>query len=301
MGQLRIAFRVISPMIVLQTSLTAQAVPPADPAFKAQFEEGQQALKAGRYKDAITALKKANKLQHNSCGECYLLLAVACYRSGELAQCEENCDKAAATATDDGMRAGFHLNLARALLRQSKDDEAKQELQSCLGLHPDEKQASEARLLLSDPRRGCEEFAPRFEVSTLPRQQISLKQLAGRVVVMDFWATWCPPCCDSVPELKELTKKYPTEKLMLISVSADKDDRAWREFVAKKNMEWAQYRDADHSILDRFGIHSFPTYLVIDGDGIIKERLTGVNPRQSVVARLRSTLGQMPLEGEAHK
>ena len=344
MGQLRIAFRVISLIIVLQTLLTAQAVPPADPAFKAQFEEGQQALKAGRYKDAITALKKANKLQHNSCGECYLLLAVAYYRSGELAQCEENCDKAAATATDDSMRAvahnmkgtavfaaagadktdsktmqssesefrsaiqldpksaGFHLNLARALLRQSKDDEAKQELQSCLGLHPDEKQTSEARLLLSDPRRGREEFAPAFEVSTLQGQQISLKQLAGRVVVMDFWATWCPPCRESVPELKDLTKKYPTEKLMLISVSADKDDRAWREFVAKKNMDWAQYRDADHRILDTFGIHSFPTYLVIDGDGIIKERLTGLNPQQSVVARLRSTLGLMPqLEGEAHK
>lgn len=46
MGQLRIAFRVISLIIVLHTSITAQAVPPADPAFKAQFEEGQQALKA---------------------------------------------------------------------------------------------------------------------------------------------------------------------------------------------------------------------------------------------------------------
>ncbi|HXO35827.1 MAG TPA: hypothetical protein VN901_26105 [Candidatus Acidoferrales bacterium] len=91
-----------------------------------------------------------------------------------------------------------------------------------------------------------------------------------------------------------MTKKYTTEKLMLISVSADKDDRAWREFVAKKNVEWAQYRDADHRILDSFGIHSFPANRVIPGDGIIKGPLTGLNPQQSVVARLRSTLGQMP-------
>ena len=84
MGQLRLAFRVISLIIVLQTSLTAQAVPPTDPAFKAQFEEGQQALKASRNKDAITALKKANKLQYNSCEECDLLLAVAYYRPGNL-------------------------------------------------------------------------------------------------------------------------------------------------------------------------------------------------------------------------
>jgi thioredoxin-like negative regulator of GroEL len=341
MRQLRAAFTIVL-LSLSQTLLTAQAVPPVDPAFKAQFEEGQQAFKAGKYKDAINALKKANKLQHNSCGECYLLMAVAYYRSGELTQCEENCDKTVATATDDGTRAiahnlkgtavltatdkrdskkaqesesefrsaiqldpksaVFHLNLARALLRESKDDEAKQELQACLALRPEEKQASEARLLLSDSRRGREEFAPEFEVSTLQGQTISLKQLVGRVVVMDFWATWCPPCRESVPELKELTRKYPTEKLTLISVSADKDERAWKEFVARKNMDWAQYRDADHKILDTFGIHSFPTYLVIDGDGIIKERLTGLNPQQSVVARLRSTLGQMPqLEGEARK
>ena len=133
-------------------------------------------------------------------------------------------------------------------------------------------------------------------------QQLSLQQLAGRVLVMDFWATWCPPCRESVPELKELTRKYPTEKLVLISVSADKDENAWRDFVAKKKMDWAQYRDSDHKILEAFGIHGFPTYLVIDGDGVIKERITGLNPQETVVHRLKATLGQMPqLEGVARK
>jgi tetratricopeptide (TPR) repeat protein len=341
---LRIAFSIAALTVCWPTFLPAQAVQPADPAFQAQLEQGRQALKAGQYKDAINALKKANKLRHDSCGECYLLLGAAYYRSGEIAQSEENCDKAVATASDDGVRAVahnlkgtamlsiegtqnkpdknlqaaegefrtavqlepksavFHLNLARALLRESKDDEAKQELQSCLELHPDEKMVSEAKLLMSDPRRGREKFAPEFEVSTLHGQLVSLKQLAGRVVVMDFWATWCPPCRASVPELKELTRKYPSEKLVVLSVSADDDDHVWREFVSKKNMDWTQYRDSDHKMRDMFGVHSFPTYLVIDGDGIIKERITGLNPQQSVVARLRTTLGQMPqLEGEAHK
>jgi peroxiredoxin len=321
----------------------------ADPAFKEQFEQGRQALKAGKYKEAIEALKKANKLQGDACAECYLLLGVAYYRTGELAQCEENCDKAMAMAGDDVGRAAAHnlkgnavfsvagtdsnkmkgseaefrsavqldpknavyrLSLAKALLRQSKDskdkedkeDEAKQELQACLGLDPDEQIAHQARLILADPRRGREEFAPEFEVNTLQGQQISLKQLAGRVVVMDFWATWCEPCRASVSELKELTKKYPAEKLVLISVSADKDDGAWREFVAKKKMDWAQYRDADRKIMNAFGVRSFPTYLVIDGDGLIKERFTGFNPQESVVHRLKASLGQMPqLEGEGHK
>jgi thiol:disulfide interchange protein len=67
-------------------------------------------------------------------------------------------------------------------------------------------------------------------------------------------------------------------------------------------MDWAQYRDTDHKVLDAFAIHAFPTYLVIDGDGVVKERITGLNPQESVVHRLKATLQQMPqLEGEAHK
>jgi thiol-disulfide isomerase/thioredoxin len=346
MKQLRFACSIVVLAACLPALLAGQAGsgdsstgnPSGNPGFK---EQGQQALKTGKYKDAIELLKKANGLQANSCGECYLLMAVAYYKSGKLNESLENCDRAVAVASDNRMRATahslkgnalfaaagkdgkkmsapeaefrsaiqlnpkaplFHLSLAKTLFWESKDDEAKQELQACLELNADEKMASEARFLLADPRRGREDFAPEFEISTLQGQQVSLKQLAGRIVVMDFWATWCSPCRASVPELKELTKKYPVEKLTLISVSADKDDGAWREFVAKKKMDWAQYRDADHKVLDAFGIHSFPTYLVIDGDGAIKERLTGMNPQETIVHRLKTTLSQMPqLEGEARK
>jgi thiol-disulfide isomerase/thioredoxin len=340
MKKFRFACSLVVLSACLPASLTGQAGQEAA-AVKEQIEQGQQALKAGKYKDAIEFLKKANASQGNSCGECYLLMAVAYYKSGRLAESVENSDRAVAVASDDKMRATahslkgnalfaaagkdskkmgaaevefrsaiqlnpksplFHLSLAKTLLWESKDDEAKQELQACVALNADEKMAAEARFLLADSRRGREEFAPQFEIRTLQGDEVSLKQLAGRVVVMDFWATWCPPCRASVPELKELTKKYPLEKLTLISVSADKDDSAWREFVAKKKMDWAQYRDADHKVLEAFSIHSFPTYLVIDGDGAIKERFTGMNPQESIVHRLKATLAQMPqLEGEARK
>jgi tetratricopeptide (TPR) repeat protein len=108
MRQLGVACIILVLAACLPAFLPAQAGQAADPAFKEQLEQGQQALKAGKYKDAIEALKKANKLQNNSCGECYLLLAVAYYKSGELSHCEESCDKAVATASDDLMRARGH-------------------------------------------------------------------------------------------------------------------------------------------------------------------------------------------------
>jgi thiol-disulfide isomerase/thioredoxin len=328
-------------LVLFCAPLVAAQQPAEDPAVKAQFELAEQAMKAGKFKEAIAPLKKAAKLSHDSCGRCYFALAIAHLRSGSPEDAVKTCDKALALSTDDADRAAvhnlkgtallsiggtdakklaaaeaeyrtatqldkaaapFHLNLARALLRQFRDPEAKQELQLCLDCTPDQQTAEQARLLLDNPRRGREEFSPAFELVTLQGQHLSSKLLTGRVVVMDFWATWCPPCRASVDELKELTRKYPTEKLVLISVSADKDDQAWRDFIAQKNMDWVQYRDADHHILTTFDIHAFPTYLVIDGEGFIKQRITGMNPQETVVHRLKETLREMPqLEGELRK
>lgn len=332
---------VLCALILVSSQLPAQQSPPSDPAFKEQMDRAGKALQDHKYKDALDALKRANKLQHEACGQCNFLLAITYFHLQDRNHAMESCDEAIATAGNDELRAlshnlkgnlltnsagqdakklelaenefqaavqldpksaVFHMNLAKALLRESKDDAAKQQLQTCLDCSPDATMKDEAQKLLANPKRGREELAPDFQLTTLQGQQLSLQGLAGRVVVMDFWATWCPPCRESVPELKELTKKYPTDKLVLISVSADKDDSAWREFVAKKKMDWAQYRDADSRILETFGIHSFPTYMVIDGDGVIKERLHGLNPQESVVHRLKAVLADMPqLEGEVRR
>jgi peroxiredoxin/Flp pilus assembly protein TadD len=308
----------------------AQVGSVSNPAFTEQLEAGKHALNEGRYKDAAGALKKAVKLQPD-CYACHTGLAAANLRLGDGKSALEWSDKAITSAKDDSSRAfahnlkgnilianaehpaeigvaeaefrmatqldrsvaTYHLNLATALIRQSKDEAAKPELETCLGASPAPDVAKIAQALLADPRRGRETFAPEFKVKVLTGEQISLQQFAGKVLVMDFWATWCPPCRESVGELKDLTRKYPADKLVLISVSADKDEDAWRDFIEKKHMSWLQYRDSDHHLLDAFTIHSFPTYLVIDGEGIIRTRITGLNPQESVVHRLRATLEQM--------
>jgi thiol-disulfide isomerase/thioredoxin len=304
----------------------------SSPAFTEQFEAAKRAFSAGKYRDAANAFKKANKLQGDSCYPCWLGMAAADVKMEDYKAALQSADRAVGFATDDSERAAahnlkgnilsaraqgakefavaeeeyrtaaqlnrsvavYHLNCAIAMIRQSKDEAAKQELEACLAANPAPDLARRAKTLLADPQRGRESFAPEFKVKALTGEAVSLQQFAGRVLVMDFWATWCPPCRESVPELKELTRKYPAEKLVLISVSADKDENAWHDFVGKKHMDWLQYRDSDHQLLDAFGIHSFPTYLVIDGEGIIRQRITGLDPHESVVHRLRVTLESMP-------
>jgi len=341
MKTLRLSMLGCCVVVCLVCSAPCRPQTSADPAYQEEFEKGKAALVAHQYDNAICAFKKANKLHQNQSADCYYGIALVLQRQGEIDRALENATKALALAGDDTSRAiihnlkgslflgigrneprklknaedeyraatqldennpDYHLNLARALLRQSKDVDAKPELLACLDCKPDASTAREAKLMLADPRKGREEIAPDFQFKTLPGNELSLSGVAGKVLVMDFWATWCPPCRESVPELKALTRKYPADKLVLVSVSADSDENAWRDFVAKKNMDWGQYRDTDHKVLEAFQIHAFPTYLVIAGDGIVKQRIVGLNPQQSVVYRLRETLGSMhELEGVSPK
>jgi thiol-disulfide isomerase/thioredoxin len=193
----------------------------------------------------------------------------------------------------DEKLAESHLGLAMVLFKELKDAEGKEEINHYLQVASKGESASFARSLLENPRRAREEYAPEFQVVSLQGEPVALRGLAGKYVVLDFWATWCPPCRASVGELKELSRKYPRDDVVLVSVSADEDERTWREFVAKKNMDWLQYRDQDKKVLHLFNVHAFPTYIVIDREGIIRERIVGENPQQSIVFRLKDTLARL--------
>ena len=304
-------------------------------------QNGYAALKSGQAREALELFESANKLAKDSCLECFLGMTAAYTQLGKLSEALDSGNRALAVATNDADQAKAHKLRGRALLsflpvdekrlqqaeqefraaaqlqpkqaiyrcdlgivllRQKKDVEGKEQLQNCLAMHPSPEVERSAQLLLADPRRAREIFAPEFAFTSLQGESISLKELSGKVVVLDFWATWCPPCRESLPELKELTKEYPKEKLAVISVSADENESQWKEFVAKKNMSWPQYRDADGRVRRAFQVESFPTYLVLDGDGIIKQRIVGLNPQETVVHRLKATLAAMPqLEGAAGK
>ncbi len=318
----------VTPILLLQCSSAQQY----SAQTQAALERARQASGAGKYAEAVKAYKEANKAERDSCFTCYLGMASAYVELGDMGHAEDSAKKATSLARTAAQRCAAHttkgsvllrfasgdakhlaaaeaefrqalsedasdvearFKLGVSLLRQKKDEEGVGELKAVIARDPNSSWVSQAELLSANPRRAREWFAPDFTVKTLQGQTLSLRDLSGRIVVLDFWATWCPPCRASVPEIKDLLKKYPREKLAVISISADEKEAVWKDFVAEKKMDWPQVFDRDYGLADAFHVRAFPTYLVIDGEGVVRRQIVGTNPQESIAARLKEVLRGM--------
>jgi thiol-disulfide isomerase/thioredoxin len=102
-------------------------------------------------------------------------------------------------------------------------------------------------------------------------RQVDLSQLRGKVVLVDFWATWCPPCVAISPDILGLYKKYHDQGFEIIGVSADTDKQALINFTKKEGAPWPQYFETsqDNVLLEKLGIDSFPTLWLVDKKGVV--------------------------------
>jgi peroxiredoxin/Flp pilus assembly protein TadD len=178
----------------------------------------------------------------------------------------------------EGAPAIMRYNLGFVLMQLNRDQEGAAELQEYIKLQPKGSYVGTAKKLIENPRRARENYAPDFSFTSLEGEYIALDELRGKVVLLDFWGTWCPPCVESIPELRSLHKKYSKEpSFVLIGISSDGDEEVWREFTAKNKMIWPQYRDKDRKIQRAFGVRAFPTYVVIDHEGIVRHQSVGMS------------------------
>jgi len=172
----------------------------------------------------------------------------------------------------------LQYNLGMALLQQGRDAEGIAELQKYLQVAPGAPNVDQARQLIENPRRAREAYAPDFSITTADGEFLSLEDLRGKVVLLDFWGTWCPPCVESVGSMRELHKKYAKDpSFVMIAISVNDEEDTWRAFTTKNQMVWPQYLDREHKIQRAFGIRAFPTYIIIDHEGIVKFRSSGAS------------------------
>jgi cytochrome c biogenesis protein CcmG, thiol:disulfide interchange protein DsbE len=180
-----------------------------------------------------------------------------------------------ALAASDGRFELARFNLGRALLRRSRDAEGRATLREFLARQPTGPLAAEAKALIAEPRRAREDFAPDYSFVTLAGKRLSFADLKGKVVVLDFWATWCTPCIAALPALQRLAKEMAGQPFVLVSLSGDEDGARLRDFLAKHPAAWPQVWDQKKEASQQFQVTALPTYLVLDPEGRVLWRHTG--------------------------
>ncbi|MBS1912500.1 MAG: TlpA family protein disulfide reductase [Bacteroidetes bacterium] len=114
--------------------------------------------------------------------------------------------------------------------------------------------------------------APDFTQNDTSGRPVSLHQFRGKVVLIDFWASWCPPCVAEVPNVKALWEKYRDQGLVVLSVSLDKSLDAWKIFIHLNGLQWYQVADGeywDNAVARLYSVYEIPSMYLVGRDGRI--------------------------------
>lgn len=166
----------------------------------------------------------------------------------------------------------------RALSNLKQDDAAKAKFEDFLKIcRADDPNRQRAVRYISRPELARARMAPAFAVTTLDGQHVSLDDLQGKVVLLDFWATWCGPCRQALPRIQSIAKHFQGQPLVIFSVSLDNDEMKWKEFITKNEMTWLHYRDGyfNGPIAKMFGVEAIPHTFTIDADGVLQDENVG--------------------------
>jgi peroxiredoxin len=113
--------------------------------------------------------------------------------------------------------------------------------------------------------------APKFESSSVNgKGKVSISGLNGKVVIVDFWATWCEPCRKSFPKLQELNVKYKASGMQLVGVSEDDDKSGIAEFGSSLSADFPLVWDADKGIAGKWSPGSMPSTFIVDRSGVVR-------------------------------
>lgn len=116
--------------------------------------------------------------------------------------------------------------------------------------------------------------APNFVLQDSDRK-VALHDYKGKVVVLNFWATWCPPCVEEMPSLVELQKRVKDKDVTVLAVSLDVDEGAYKKFIKDHNVDLLTVRDPDQKSNSLYGTYRFPETFVIDKNGILRRKFIG--------------------------
>jgi thiol-disulfide isomerase/thioredoxin len=254
-----------------------------------EVQDWKAAAEAAQEEVAEAQAKRDIALAHYDLGMVFLQEALSKNKPEIFTQSHEELSKAL-EAYPNFPNAMF-LD-GRALARLNQDEAAKAQFQAFLKEAPaGDIDRQRAERYIGNIELARERMAPAFAVTTIDGKRVSLDDLQGKVVLLDFWATWCGPCREALPSMKNIAKKFQGQPLAILSISLDSDAQKWQDFVSKNEMTWMNYRDGGFQgpIARLFGVEAIPHTFTIDSDGVLRDEHIG---DASIEGRLKKLVAQ---------
>jgi peroxiredoxin len=118
--------------------------------------------------------------------------------------------------------------------------------------------------------------APDFSLQDMQGRQVRLSDLRGKVVIVNFWATWCPPCRAEMPSMETLYQTFKNDDLVLLALNVEEDGRELIEkFLQESPYSFPILLDSETEVQQRYGVFQFPESFIIDRNGVVVKKVIG--------------------------
>jgi len=139
---------------------------------------------------------------------------------------------------------------------------------------------------------GVGDTAPRFSITADNGKALSRSEFGGKLLVLNFWATWCPPCIQELPSLNEFQERMRAKGVVVVGISLDKNEQVYKQFLQRARVSFTTARDPEANISSSYGTFKYPETYVISPGGKVLEKFVGpenwMNPE--VLSRIEKHL-----------
>jgi len=125
--------------------------------------------------------------------------------------------------------------------------------------------------------------APDFQLQSLTGQTFSLENLRGKPVLINFWATWCPPCRGEMPYIQEIYEEWSGNGLVVMAINIGESSSTAEGFMQSNGLSFTVLLDTRQNVAEMYNISGIPTTLFIDKDGIIQDKVIGAFPNKTQI------------------
>jgi peroxiredoxin len=115
--------------------------------------------------------------------------------------------------------------------------------------------------------------APNFSIVTEHGKTVTRSDFGGKLLVLNFWASWCPPCITELPSLNQFATEFASQGVVVLGVSIDKNEHLYKNFLAQRQVAFETARDPEANISGSYGTFQIPETYIIDRNGKVLEKV----------------------------